>query len=205
MYISTDEFSRSRPSNTSSHPYTYNPHTTNYRYAPQSTQQSSDAEVNETNEPNDQVTMLDDEEVARVRAPETIRKLFVDVVMTMLKYGDINVKKSLLEVKGLVGPLFKGLVDDPARMAGPMLATLCTSVLEDRAVGRRAKLSLFNQTVVGYLLECYRSENEVLAQVVHDFNKRLFVDQQSSPFGLGMAASSGKSSTGLGGMLVRRG
>lgn len=81
-----------------------------------------------------------------LRKPD-IRTLLVMLVLAFLS-GDSRLKVEVLETKGLLSGILKGLSEDPDVVVNYVLITLGRDVVGDRRIGLEARRNIFDENCV---------------------------------------------------------
>lgn len=81
-------------------------------------------------------------------AKPDIRTLLVLLVLSFLTAGDVRLKTSVLETKGLLGGVFKGLNEDAEVVVNLVLETVGRELVQDRRVGLEARRNMFDEACI---------------------------------------------------------
>ncbi|GAA6025207.1 hypothetical protein JCM11491_004864 [Sporobolomyces phaffii] len=92
---------------------------------------------------------------ANVLTKPDIRTLLVLLVLSFLSAGDARLKAQVLETKGLLGGIFKGLHDDPEVVVNLVLEVSFREIVEDRRVGLEARRNVFDESCINELVKLY--------------------------------------------------
>ncbi|BGP19579.1 hypothetical protein JCM10213_001382 [Rhodosporidiobolus nylandii] len=84
-----------------------------------------------------------------------IRTLLVLLVLGFLSAGDVRLKQQVLETKGLLGGVFKGLNEDPESVVGLVLEVVGREIVLERRVGLEARRNVFDEGTVNELIKLY--------------------------------------------------
>ncbi|GAA5984401.1 hypothetical protein JCM10908_003333 [Rhodotorula pacifica] len=84
-----------------------------------------------------------------------IRTLLVLLVLSFLTAGDVRLKTSVLETKGLLGGVFKGLNEDAEVVVNLVLETVGRELVMDRRVGLEARRNVFDEPCINELVKLY--------------------------------------------------
>ncbi|EEB09112.2 ribosome biogenesis protein Urb1 [Schizosaccharomyces japonicus yFS275] len=105
------------------------------------------------------------------------RSAFIQVLISLLRYLTAEAKMELMKTHSLVTPLLKGVTNDEAVIVKQLLQCFLTHIVDDSSVSRSAKVSFFNEWVLGTMLPLYsRMETlgeKTLREYVHEFYERL--------------------------------
>lgn len=77
-----------------------------------------------------------------------IRTLLVMLVLAFFAASDSRLKGEVLESKGLISGMLKGLSDDPEVVVNHVLVGIFKDVIEDRFVGLEARRSIFDENTI---------------------------------------------------------
>ncbi|GAA5877773.1 hypothetical protein JCM3774_000753 [Rhodotorula dairenensis] len=88
-------------------------------------------------------------------AKPDIRTLLVLLVLSFLTAGDVRLKTSVLETKGLLGGVFKGLNEDPEIVVNLVLETVGRELVQDRRVALEARRNIFDEACINELVKLY--------------------------------------------------
>jgi len=115
------------------------------------------------------------------------RHRFIQYVIAMLANGDVALKKTLLEPKGLVIAMLQKLPKDPFGIIEEIFKSLEAHVLLDRGIGRKAKIGLFGSPA--FLLEVllplyqrYDDEGDSVREAAHSFMLSLLIEPETRIF-----------------------
>ncbi|GAA5910073.1 Urb1p [Sporobolomyces salmoneus] len=92
---------------------------------------------------------------ANVLNKPDIRTLLVLLVLSFLSAGDTRLKSQVLETKGLVSGIFKGLNEDPEVVVNLVLEVFFREIVQDRRVGLEARRNVFDESCVNELVKLY--------------------------------------------------
>ncbi|GAA6043934.1 hypothetical protein JCM8097_000909 [Rhodosporidiobolus ruineniae] len=98
-----------------------------------------------------------------------LRTLLVLLVLGFLSANDVRLKAQVLETKGLLSGVFKGLNEDPESVVNLVLETVGREVVLDRRVGLEARRNVFDEGTINELVKLYDfplpslEDDEVLA------------------------------------------
>ncbi|GAA5837662.1 hypothetical protein JCM3766R1_000547 [Sporobolomyces carnicolor] len=92
---------------------------------------------------------------ANVLNKPDIRTLLVLLVLSFLSAGDTRLKSQVLETKGLVSGIFKGLSEDPEVVTNLVLEIMFSEVVQDRRVGLEARRNVFDESCINELVKLY--------------------------------------------------
>lgn len=84
-----------------------------------------------------------------------IRTLLVLLVLSFLTAGDLRLKTSVVETKGLVAGVFKGLNEDAEVVVNLVLETVGRELVLDRRVGLEARRNVFDEACINELVKLY--------------------------------------------------
>lgn len=84
-----------------------------------------------------------------------IRTLLVLLVLSFLTAGDLRLKTSVVETKGLVAGVFKGLNEDAQVVVNLVLETVGRELVLDRRVGLEARRNVFDEACINELVKLY--------------------------------------------------
>ncbi|GBG29186.1 Nucleolar pre-ribosomal-associated protein 1 [Hondaea fermentalgiana] len=112
------------------------------------------------------------------------RHRFLQLTLALLEHGDVTTKKRVIEPKGVALAALRRIDEDPTDMVTFFLTGLKTFVLQDTAIGRKAKITFFGQPLVleTMLLPLYDSPHKMVRDCVHDFLFAAVVRPESSVF-----------------------
>ena len=77
------------------------------------------------------------------------------LLLSFLATGDGRLKSDILETKGLLSGLFKGLAEDPQVVINHVLVSIHRDVVTDRSIGLEVRRSVFDETAVTELVKLY--------------------------------------------------
>ena len=77
-----------------------------------------------------------------------IRTLLSMLVLAFLAAGDAKLKTQVIETKGLISGVVKGLSEDPIVIINHVLVSLHRDVVADRSVGLEARRSIFDESCI---------------------------------------------------------
>lgn len=77
-----------------------------------------------------------------------LRTLLVLLVMGFLSAGDVRLKAAVLETKGLLSGVYKGLNEDPEIVVNLVLETVGREVVIDRRVGLEPRRNAFDEATI---------------------------------------------------------
>ena len=77
-----------------------------------------------------------------------IRTLLTMLVLAFLSAGDSRLKGEVIEAKGLVSGILKGLSEDPSIVVSHVLVGIYRDVISDRSVGLEARRSIFDEPCI---------------------------------------------------------
>ena len=103
-----------------------------------------------------------------------VRQLYVRFVLNFVHHSDSSFKKEVLEIKGFLQGLMKGLAEDDVTTASYVLKVLHENILEDSRLPRTVKVHFFSIIVLNSILQLY-DRNEIhgdkiaLAEKAHQF------------------------------------
>ncbi|GAA6061946.1 hypothetical protein JCM10212_001988 [Sporobolomyces blumeae] len=84
-----------------------------------------------------------------------IRTLLVLLVLSFLSTSDVRLKTQVIETKGLLGGVFKGLNEDPEVVVNLVLQTVFKEVVSERRVGLEARRNVFDEGCINELVKLY--------------------------------------------------
>ncbi|GAA5995357.1 Urb1p [Rhodotorula paludigena] len=84
-----------------------------------------------------------------------IRTLLVLLVLSFLSAGDVRLKSQVLETKGLLAGVWKGLNEDPEVVVNLVLETVGRELVLERRVGLEARRNVFDEACVNELVKLY--------------------------------------------------
>ncbi|KWU41852.1 hypothetical protein RHOSPDRAFT_36620 [Rhodotorula sp. JG-1b] len=84
-----------------------------------------------------------------------IRTLLVLLVLSFLTAGDLRLKTSVVETKGLVAGVFKGMNEDAKVVVNLVLETVGRELVLDRRVGLEARRNVFDEACINELVKLY--------------------------------------------------
>ncbi|BGP43022.1 hypothetical protein JCM10449v2_007037 [Rhodotorula kratochvilovae] len=88
-------------------------------------------------------------------AKPDIRTLLVLLVLSFLSAGDVRLKSLVLETKGLLAGVFKGLNEDPEVIVNLVLETVGRELVVERRVGLEARRNLLDEACINELVKLY--------------------------------------------------
>ncbi|ORY47184.1 ribosome 60S biogenesis N-terminal-domain-containing protein [Leucosporidium creatinivorum] len=88
-----------------------------------------------------------------------IRTLLSMLVLAFLAAGDSKLKTQVIETKGLISGVVKGLSEDPEVIINHVLVSLHRDIVADRSVGLEARRSVFDEPCIVELLKLYDVED----------------------------------------------
>ncbi|GAA6049204.1 hypothetical protein JCM3770_003309 [Rhodotorula araucariae] len=88
-------------------------------------------------------------------AKPDIRTLLVLLVLSFLSAGDVRLKSLVLETKGLLAGVFKGLNEDPEVIVNLVLETVGRELVIERRVGLEARRNVFDEACINELAKLY--------------------------------------------------
>ncbi|KAJ3412602.1 nucleolar pre-ribosomal-associated protein 1 [Chytridiales sp. JEL 0842] len=123
------------------------------------------------------------ESAVKSRRPpsEDIRTLYIRFLLAFIMFGDVTVRKAILETKGAVSGIFKGMWEDTYETVEFLFSVLRRKVVDDQTLSRTSKATFFNNYVLEQITKLYsRSDTEIptnigpdgtstVADVVHTF------------------------------------
>jgi hypothetical protein len=77
-----------------------------------------------------------------------IRTLLILLVLSFLSASDVRLKSEVLETKGLLSGVFKGLNEDPESVVGLVLEVVAREVVVERRVGLEARRNVFDEACI---------------------------------------------------------
>ncbi|GAA5926014.1 Urb1p [Sporobolomyces koalae] len=92
---------------------------------------------------------------ANVLQKPDIRTLLVLLVLSFLSAGDVKLKSLVLETKGLLSGVIKGLNEDPAVVVNLVLEVVFREIVGDRRVGLEARRNVFDESCINELMKLY--------------------------------------------------
>ncbi|GAA5969225.1 hypothetical protein JCM3765_007248 [Sporobolomyces pararoseus] len=92
---------------------------------------------------------------ANVLSKPDIRTLLVLLVLSFLSAGDTRLKSQVLETKGLISGIFKGLNEDPEVVVNLVLEVMFREIVQDRRVGLEARRNVFDESCINELIKLY--------------------------------------------------
>ncbi|GAA6009612.1 hypothetical protein JCM10207_004124 [Rhodosporidiobolus poonsookiae] len=84
-----------------------------------------------------------------------IRTLLVLLVLGFLSASDVRLKSQVLETKGLLAGVFRGLAEDTEVVVGMVLETVYRELVLDRRVGLEARRNVFDEGTINELVKLY--------------------------------------------------
>ncbi|BGO95132.1 hypothetical protein NBRC10512_006416 [Rhodotorula toruloides] len=84
-----------------------------------------------------------------------IRTLLILLVLSFLSASDVRLKSQVLETKGLLSGVFKGLNEDPESVVGLVLEVVAREVVVERRVGLEARRNVFDEACINELVKLY--------------------------------------------------
>jgi hypothetical protein len=70
------------------------------------------------------------------------------LVLSFLSTGDTRLKSQVLETKGLISGIFKGLNEDPEVVVNLVLEVVFREIVQDRRVGLEARRNVFDESTI---------------------------------------------------------
>ncbi|GAA5826641.1 hypothetical protein JCM11251_002831 [Rhodosporidiobolus azoricus] len=84
-----------------------------------------------------------------------LRTLLVLLVLGFLSANDVRLKTQVLETKGLLSGVFKGLNEDPESVVNLVLEVVGREIVGDRRVGLEARRNAFDEATINELVKLY--------------------------------------------------
>ncbi|GAA5853151.1 hypothetical protein JCM8547_000217 [Rhodosporidiobolus lusitaniae] len=84
-----------------------------------------------------------------------LRTLLVLLVMGFLSAGDVRLKQQVLETKGLLSGVWRGLSEDPEVVVNLVLETVGREVVRERRVGLEARRGVFDEGTINEIVKLY--------------------------------------------------
>lgn len=123
---------------------------------------------------------------------EDVRTLYIKFVLGFFIRGDASVKKSLLDIKGLVAFILADIKHDSYELIEFILETLLKGLIDDKFLARSPKISFFKPFVLEKLLDLYslndpsnarncskKEPKRTIADLVHHFMQRICLNPGS--------------------------
>ncbi|KAI9205645.1 ribosome 60S biogenesis N-terminal-domain-containing protein [Polychytrium aggregatum] len=89
------------------------------------------------------------------RSMEDVRSLYVRFILAFLVHGDVNVKKSCLEMKDFVSSVFKGMAEDSYELVEYILSVHKKHVVDDANLNRTVKIAFYNNYILEQITKLY--------------------------------------------------
>ena len=77
-----------------------------------------------------------------------IRTLLTMLILALLSAGDARLKGDVIETKGLISGVVKGLAEDSEVVINHVLVTLFTDIAQDRAVALETRRAVFDESCI---------------------------------------------------------
>jgi hypothetical protein len=84
-----------------------------------------------------------------------IRTLYIRFLLGFIMFGDTTLRKSILETKGAVSAILKGMWEDPFETVQFVLSVLQRKIIQDPNLPRASKSTFFNNYVLEQLTKLY--------------------------------------------------
>ncbi|KAJ7389927.1 nucleolar pre-ribosomal-associated protein 1 [Desmophyllum pertusum] len=90
------------------------------------------------------------------KSAQDVRTCFIYFCLSFLMFGDLAVMKQILELKGFLQSVMKGLQFDTPDVVHAVLSTLQVRVAQNSGITKKSKVQFFNSYVLSQLANLYQ-------------------------------------------------
>ncbi|KAJ3215965.1 nucleolar pre-ribosomal-associated protein 1 [Dinochytrium kinnereticum] len=90
-----------------------------------------------------------------VNDQETVRDIYIQYLLGFVSYGDVDIKKAILESRGTLGAIFKGIKEDSVSTIHLIFSVSRRKILDDISIPKATKVTFFNGFVLDQITRLF--------------------------------------------------
>ncbi|KAJ3138821.1 nucleolar pre-ribosomal-associated protein 1 [Physocladia obscura] len=103
---------------------------------------------------------------------DDVRGLYIRFLLGFLMYGDLNVKKGILETKDTISGIFRGTLEDHYLTLDFIFSVLKKAVVDDNLLSRSVKQAFFNSYVLELITKLYSRNDSSIPGTTSEFDEK---------------------------------